>query len=173
MESRDRRGRRVTEVMLCNIQSTLFVLCCVLLVYLNKVTQECLYVWGRHEKYLPIMEKLTGAGSLRGSRVILFLFPFSAGIFCWAELKLQSEAQLKAEPDHLNMPWFGNQTNRNGSGSVFWFQCIFFVGNHVFQFIRDLVKWSCHQKEVCRALPRSTYSLKETHKPKKDYHSTV
>lgn len=78
-----KRGRGETEVMLCNIQSTLFIQCCVLHdVCLNKAQQESLKLCGRNEKYLPRMEKLTGVCSLKGSRVILFLFPFSAGIFC-------------------------------------------------------------------------------------------
>lgn len=93
--------------------------------YPNKAQQENLKLCGRNEKYLPRMEKLTGVFSLRGSRVLLFLFPCSAGIFCWAELEWHFETQLMAEPDHPNMPWFGSQTNQNGSRSVFWFQCIF------------------------------------------------
>lgn len=78
-------------VILCNIQST--VLCNV---YLNEAQQENLKAFcGRNEKYLPRMEKLTGVWSLRGSRATLFLFPFSADIFCWAR---QSKYALVWQP---------------------------------------------------------------------------
>lgn len=78
-------------VILCNIQST--VLCNV---YLNEVQQENPKAFcSRNEKYLPRMEKLTGVCSLRGSRVTLFLFPFSADIFCWAR---QSKYALVWQP---------------------------------------------------------------------------
>lgn len=120
----------------------------------------------RNEKYLPRMEKLTGSRSLRGSRVTLLLFPFCVGIFCWAELERHSEAQLTAEPDHPNIPWFGSKTNQNGErGLCSGFNASTPLGNHIFQTIRDLVKWSSHQQGACWTLPCSTYSLKKISKP--------
>lgn len=52
------------------------------------------------------MEKLTEACSLRGSCVILFVFPFSVGIFCWAELEPHSEATYgRARPSNYALVW--------------------------------------------------------------------
>ena len=127
------RGRRETEETFCNVDVIYLVLMC-----LNKAQQGNLklYFKGRNEKYLPRMEKLTGACSLRGSCVKRFFFPFAAGVFCWAELERPSEATYgEAGPANYALVWQVRSTE-TVAGLFFWFQWIFIFSKP----ITDLVK---------------------------------
>lgn len=71
------------------------------------------------------MEKLSC--SFRGSCVLLFLFPFSAGIFCWAQLE-----QHNLWPSQTVQICPGLAHRKMEMGAGLWFHCIFLVGTSYF-----------------------------------------
>lgn len=143
---RDRRGGGETEG---DASSQHYLFCVVFcMMCLNEAQQEKLKLCGTNEKYLPRMEKLTGVCSLGGSRVILFLFPFCAGVFCWAR------------PSEYTLVWQLDLPK--------WEPACVLVSMHLLNVeiifsksIKDLVKWWSHQQGACRALPCSVHALLE------------
>lgn len=140
----DRRGGGEPEG---DASSQHYLFCVVFcMMCLNKAQQEKLKLCGRNEKYLPRMEKLTGVCSLGDSRVILFLFPFCACIFCWAR------------PSEYTLVWQLDLPK--------WEPACVLVSMHLLNVeiifsksIKDLVKWSSHQQGACWTLPCSVCAL--------------
>lgn len=107
LTERGRRGRRKqTRYFVTSSQP--FCIVCALMRHSRKTLKR---LWSKWE--IPPKNGKANRGLLPQG-LTCYTIPFS----------IQPALIFSAEPDNPNMPWFGSHADRNGSPSMFWFQCI-------------------------------------------------
>ena len=145
--------------MLFYIKSSLLAVSGLHDVYFNEAQQESLklYIWGTKWEIPPKNGKANS--SLLPQGFTCYTIPFS--IQCWYFLLSPAGTALwgttygRARPSKYALVWQSHHPKWE-AGLCSGFNASSRWGNHIFQAITDLVKWSSHQQGACGALPYLT-----------------